>query len=184
MSQERLKVLELLSSGKINADQAAELLRNLSAAPPPPPAPEVEPVADSAETSASAEPENANDTVEFVKELGDLKAQVRVAAKSADAEADAGSAKRVRTRIRIEEDGKSAESSADDETPSGEPTRLRIRVTDDSGKQRVNIGIPFKLLQFGVNIGERFAPELGEWDWQKLDIDIEDGEGHVRIFVE
>ena len=181
MSQERLKVLELLASGKINADQAAGLLRNLSAAPPPPPTPKVNPVDDSAETSPPDKAEEADNTVEFTKELGDLKAQVRVAAQSASADADP--AKRV--RIRIEEDGgKSAESSTSDDTPLNEPTRLRIRVTDDNGKQRVNIGIPFKLLQFGVNIGERFAPELGEWDWQKLDIDIEDGEGHVRIFVE
>ena len=139
MSQQRLKVLELLSAGKIDAAQAARLLQSLAKATP-------EVVVD--------EPEQAA----FADELAGLK--VRIGTKTVEEEP-------------------ASEPKAD--TPA---TKLRIRVQDNTGKQRANIGIPFALLKFGVSIGERFAPELGEWDWNNLDIDVEDGDGHVRIFVE
>ncbi|MGB1249970.1 MAG: SHOCT-like domain-containing protein [Candidatus Promineifilaceae bacterium] len=155
MSQERLKVLELLSAGTINAEQAAELLQNLSTPVPPPP-PEIE---------IEAAEEEAPPAIDFQMELQNLKASVgSEAPPPVDEPAD-----------------------TDDEQASEaprKPTKLRIRVSDSSGKQRADIGIPFKLLKFGISIGERFAPEFGERDWQNLDIDIEDGDGHVRIFVE
>ena len=141
MSQERLKVLELLSSGKIDANQAAQLLQNLT------------PV------KVAAEPKPAG----FADELANLKA--RVGGNDPQPEAEPA-------------------AQPSEERTTTQPSKLRVRVMDDTGQQHVNISIPFKLLKFGASIGERFAPELGEWDWQNLDIDVEGGNGHVHIFVE
>ena len=75
---------------------------------------------------------------------------------------------------------------------------LRIRVTDSvTGKTKVNVNLPMGLVDVGLKIGARFAPEI---DAEQMDainqalksglsgkiIDVtdeEDGE-HVEIFVE
>lgn len=44
VADERKKILDLLESGRISADQASELLRALAGAGPPPPVPPVAPV--------------------------------------------------------------------------------------------------------------------------------------------
>lgn len=76
---------------------------------------------------------------------------------------------------------------------------LRIRVTDmATGRSKVNVNLPFKLLDAGLNIASQFAPEMD--DDQMMDaikvaltedlrgkivdvIDEEDQE-HVEIFIE
>jgi hypothetical protein len=76
---------------------------------------------------------------------------------------------------------------------------LRVRVTDmASGSTKVNVNLPLKLLDAGLNIASQFAPEMD--DDQMLDaikvaltedmrgkivdvIDEEDRE-HVEIFIE
>lgn len=78
------------------------------------------------------------------------------------------------------------------------PRWLRIRVTDvQSGRSKVNVNIPMGLVNVGVKMGARFAPEI---EGAQLDtimaairsgqqgkvidvIDEEDGE-RVEIFVE
>ena len=75
---------------------------------------------------------------------------------------------------------------------------LRVRVTDTlTGKAKVNINLPISLVNVGMKIGARFAPELGEDDAAAIVeairsnamgkiIDVEDetdGE-HVEIFIE
>ena len=76
---------------------------------------------------------------------------------------------------------------------------LRVRVTDmHSGKSKVNVNLPLKLIDAGVNIAAQFTPEM-ELDGmmeainEAIDdnlmgkivdvLDEEDGE-HIEIFIE
>jgi phage gp16-like protein len=91
------------------------------------------------------------------------------------------------------------------EKPKHEPRRnvanqiLRVRVTDMlSGKTKVNVNLPMRLVDAGLNIAAQFTPEME--NGQMMDavkealsenmtgkivdvIDEEDGE-HVEIFIE
>ncbi len=82
--------------------------------------------------------------------------------------------------------------------PGTSPSWLRVRVTDmASGKDKVNINIPMGLVNVGIKMGARFAPEIEGVNPEEivaalksgaqgkiLDVvDEEDGE-HVEIFVE
>ena len=75
---------------------------------------------------------------------------------------------------------------------------LRVRVTDtDSCKTRVNIRLPLSVVESGLKMGMRFAPEIQDMDPNELmgfirsgevgkvvDVfDDEDGE-HVEVFIE
>ena len=94
------------------------------------------------------------------------------------------------------------ESQKSTRTPAtrtaGEPRWFRVRVTDlVSGKSKVSVNIPFGLMEWGLQIGAQFAPEVGNLDLGELKemlnsgvegkiidvIDEEDGE-HVEIFIE
>jgi hypothetical protein len=81
---------------------------------------------------------------------------------------------------------------------AGEPRWFRVRVTDlVNGKTKVSVNIPFGLMEWGMQIGAQFAPEVGDLDFEQLKemlesgvegkvvdvIDEEDGE-HVEIFIE
>jgi hypothetical protein len=81
---------------------------------------------------------------------------------------------------------------------SGEPRWFRVRVTDlVTGKSKVSVNIPFGLMEWGLQIGAQFAPEVANLDLGELKemlqsgvegkvidvIDEEDGE-HVEIFIE
>ena len=81
---------------------------------------------------------------------------------------------------------------------SGEPRWFRVLVTDlVSGKTKVSVNIPFGLMEWGMQIGAQFAPEVADLDFEQLKemlesgvegkvvdvIDEEDGE-HVEIFIE
>jgi hypothetical protein len=82
---------------------------------------------------------------------------------------------------------------------AGGPARwLRIRVTDSvTGKTKVNVNLPMGLVDVGLKIGARFAPEIDSEQMDAINqalksglsgkiIDVtdeEDGE-HVEIFVE
>ena len=83
--------------------------------------------------------------------------------------------------------------------PPGGPARwLRVRVTDTvTEKSKVNVTIPMGLVNVGLKMGARFAPETEGLDWQQVAdaintgmvgkiidvVDEEDGE-HVEIYVE
>lgn len=94
------------------------------------------------------------------------------------------------------------ESSAPPEkttTSSSKPRWFRVRVTDiRSGKSKVNVNIPWGLVNVGIRMGARFAPEIEDMDLTQLlkeieeqgrqgkIIDVEDEEDgeRVEIFVE
>ena len=82
--------------------------------------------------------------------------------------------------------------------PGGEPRWFRVRVTDNySGKTKTTVNIPLGLMEWGMQIGAHFAPEVGELNFEQMMemlragvegkivdvVDEEDGE-HVEIFIE
>jgi len=109
-------------------------------------------------------------------------------------------------KISAEEGAQLLSALGDSEKPSrspstrtsGEPRWFRVRVTDlVSGKTKVSVNIPFGLMEWGMQIGAQFAPEVADLDFEQLKemlesgvegkvvdvIDEEDGE-HVEIFIE
>jgi hypothetical protein len=109
-------------------------------------------------------------------------------------------------KISAEEGAKLLSALGDSEKPtraqstraSGEPRWFRVRVTDlVNGKTKVSVNIPFGLMEWGMQIGAQFAPEVADLDFEQLKemlesgvggkvvdvIDEEDGE-HVEIFIE
>jgi hypothetical protein len=78
------------------------------------------------------------------------------------------------------------------------PRYLRVLVTDsDTGKTRVNVRLPVSLINSGLKMGARFAPEIEGLDMEDLNawmnsgevgqivdiFDEEDGE-HIEVFLE
>jgi hypothetical protein len=78
------------------------------------------------------------------------------------------------------------------------PRYLRVLITDtDTGKARVNVRLPVSLINSGMRMGARFAPEIEGLDMEDLNawmnsgevgqivdiFDEEDGE-HVEVFLE
>lgn len=92
-----------------------------------------------------------------------------------------------------------------DTGPATEPLRgpsqprwFRVRITDlNTGRNKVNVNIPMGLVNVGMKMGARFAPEMDGVDFEELMVavregrqgkviditDNEDGE-RVEIFVE
>jgi hypothetical protein len=84
--------------------------------------------------------------------------------------------------------------------PTGSARWLRVRVTDmASGKSKVNVNLPLKLVDAGLNIAAQFAPEdidvggLMEAVNDAIDdnligkiVDVVDGEDgeHIEVFIE
>jgi len=82
---------------------------------------------------------------------------------------------------------------------TGGPQWFRVRVTDlETGRSRATVNIPFTLMDWGLRIGAKFAPEVANYNLNELTkilredglngkiidvVDEEDGE-HVEIFVE
>ncbi|HEX6304109.1 MAG TPA: hypothetical protein VFZ76_07970 [Anaerolineales bacterium] len=75
---------------------------------------------------------------------------------------------------------------------------FRVRVTDTvTGKTKTSVNIPLRLMEWGVQIGAQFAPEVGNISMEQIYemaqsgmegkiidvVDEEDGE-HVEIFIE
>jgi len=82
--------------------------------------------------------------------------------------------------------------------PGTEPKWLRVRVTDlKTGKAKVNVNVPMSLVNVGLKMGAKFAPDMEGVDIEEIkqairegvqgkiaDVeDEEDGE-HVEIFIE
>ena len=98
-----------------------------------------------------------------------------------------------------------SEPSAPSSPPSSNPTSggrkpryLRVLITDtDTGKARVNVRLPVSLINSGMRMGARFAPEIEGLDMEDLNawmnsgeigqivdiFDEDDGE-HVEVFLE
>jgi hypothetical protein len=81
---------------------------------------------------------------------------------------------------------------------SSKPRWFRVRVTDiETGRKKVDVNIPMGLVNVGIKMGAKFAPEIDGSQYESImdairsgqqgkivDVfDEEDGE-HVEIFVE
>lgn len=78
------------------------------------------------------------------------------------------------------------------------PRWLRVQVTDtDTGKTRVNVRLPISLVNAGMKMGAKFAPEVDGMDMTTILAAIRDGEmgkvidvfdeedgEHVEIFID
>jgi hypothetical protein len=86
-----------------------------------------------------------------------------------------------------------------DSRPLGrKPRWLRVRVTDtDSGRPRVNVRLPLSMVNIGLKMGTKFAPEIEGMQTEELMKIIESGEvgqivdvqddkdgEHVEVFLE
>lgn len=94
---------------------------------------------------------------------------------------------------------KDSKSKPSEPLKGGSPAKwFRVRITDvATGKNKVNVNIPMGLVNVGMKMGARFAPEVEGVDFDELVtliqggaqgkvidiIDNEEGE-HVEIFVE
>ncbi|MBE2224366.1 MAG: hypothetical protein IAF02_22690 [Anaerolineae bacterium] len=93
----------------------------------------------------------------------------------------------------------------DSQNPKNEPLKgtssprwFRVRVTDmGSGRNKVNVNIPMGLVNVGIKMGARFAPEMEGMEYQQIMdaiksgqqgkiMDVTDDESgeRVEIFVE
>jgi hypothetical protein len=83
-------------------------------------------------------------------------------------------------------------------TEGSQPRWFRVRITDlKTGKSKVNVNIPMALVNVGMKMGARFVPEAEGVDYDELaaairsgaqgkviDVEDEESEEHVEIFVE
>ena len=54
-------------------------------------------------------------------------------------------------------------------TPAGHMRWFHVRVTNlDTGQPQVTVNLPMSLVQVGLSIGSRFAPEIDGLDWQTI----------------
>jgi len=75
-------------------------------------------------------------------------------------------------------------SSPEKPSPLPKPTNggrwLRVRVTDlETGKRKVSVNVPLKLMKWGMKIGARFTPEL-----EGMDMDMDDLLADLDQYVE
>ena len=81
---------------------------------------------------------------------------------------------------------------------SKQPSWFRVRVANlETGKNRVTVNIPVKMMKFGLKIGSRFSPEIENLDWNELtgmmqdmktgmlvDVQDEDSNEHVQVYLD
>jgi len=98
----------------------------------------------------------------------------------------------------LSEPAKTAPSATRSVASGKKPHYLRVLITDtDSGKSRVNVRLPVSLINSGMRMGARFAPEIEGLDMEDLNawmnsgeigqivdiFDEKDGE-HIEVFLE
>lgn len=92
--------------------------------------------------------------------------------------------------------------SAAEAAPTAEggknPSWLHVRVANlETGKNRVSVNIPVRMMKFGLKIGSRFSPEIKNLDWNELSgamndmeagilVDVQDEESneHVQVYLD
>lgn len=108
------------------------------------------------------------------------------------------SAKEGAELLRALDKGKSSSYTTEPLKGSSNPRWFRVRVTDlANGRNKVNVNIPIGLVNVGLKMGARFAPEVEGVDFEQIMeairsgqqgkiMDVTDDEGgeRVEIFVE
>lgn len=88
--------------------------------------------------------------------------------------------------------------SSEEATDGQDPAWFRVRVMNmKTGKNKVSVNIPVRVLRLGLKIGSHFAPELQNLDWNEINslmqglqtgllVEVEDEESneHVQVFIE
>jgi hypothetical protein len=83
-------------------------------------------------------------------------------------------------------------------TSDKEPNWFRVRVANlETGKNRVTVNIPIRMMKFGLKIGSRFSPEIENLDWNELTgmmqnmksgmlVDVQDADSneHVQVYLD
>ena len=65
--------------------------------------------------------------------------------------------------------------------PLPEPRWFKVRITDlTTGKTKVNVSIPMRLVSVGVKLGARFTPEVEGMNFEEVIAAIKEG-AHGRI---
>jgi hypothetical protein len=128
----------------------------------------------------------------------DAAAMIRALDAQPGAEADAGPvAKEADAQAWAETVAGPTLEEASPEAKEGGPRWLHVHVSDlRSGQRKVTVNVPLRMLQFGMRVGSRFAPEMEGLNWKELAgmissekgmlvevKDEEDGE-HVQVFVD
>lgn len=69
------------------------------------------------------------------------------------------------------------QASAREQSPTSAKARwLRVRVTDiQSGRNKVNVTIPIGLVNVGLRMGAKFAPDIGSVDIDEIIKAVKDG---------
>jgi hypothetical protein len=71
---------------------------------------------------------------------------------------------------------RAGETESRDRSDSTKPRWLRVRVTDRAtGKTKVNVNIPVGLVDVGLKMGAKFAPEMAGMDFQAIQAAVKDG---------
>ena len=92
----------------------------------------------------------------------------------------------------------SAPAAPGSENADTEPSWFRVRVANlETGKNRVTVNIPIRMMKFGLRIGSRFTPEFENLDWTELagmmkdmksgmlvDVQDEDSNEHVQVYLD
>jgi hypothetical protein len=100
--------------------------------------------------------------------------------------------------VRLLEALRAGEASGPDRSEPAKPRWLRVRVTDRAtGKAKVNVNIPVGLVDVGLKMGARFAPDMTGMDLQAIqaavkngfqgrvvEVDNEEDNERVEIFIE
>ena len=108
------------------------------------------------------------------------------------------SAKEGAELLRALDKGKPRSQAPEPLKGSSNPRWFRVRVTDmENGRNKVNVNIPVGLVNVGLKMGARFAPEVEGVDFEEImeairsgqqgkimDVTDEEGGERVEIFVE
>ncbi|MDX1664572.1 MAG: hypothetical protein R3272_12320 [Candidatus Promineifilaceae bacterium] len=167
---ERRKILEMVAAGQLNAGEAASLLSAAAGAS----------AATEAAEAEESVPESATEDDALMSARKEAVASEEAAPPEKPSPAKAPAAQA---------------PQPPDVSASGR--WLNIRVEDvKSGRRRVAVKVPLRLVHFGLRIGSAFTPELQRVDWDALSselaagggmiVDVQDDEDgeRVQIFVE
>lgn len=78
------------------------------------------------------------------------------------------------------------------------PTWLHVRVNNlETGKNRVTVNIPIRMLNWGLRLGRRFTSELDDLDWDEInnmmvdmksgmlvEVQDQDSKEHVQVYLD
>lgn len=101
--------------------------------------------------------------------------------------------------IKVEEEDTRAAETAAGPVKNGDKGRwFRVHVSQlSTGKRKVSINIPLRLVTFGLSMADKLIPETREWDRSEIKtmidegltgtlVDVEDeiDDEHVRIYID